>query len=237
MKIYLSNILMTLAFVFICFQSGFTQSTISGGSGGFHFGPKFYNTSNFNYFLEDGVADLNNNLLSFGGGGYMVHKNFMIGGRGFYQGGESRDVAVGSPLQDSRNYTYSLNGGGGYLTFGYSAYSKNNLLIFPQLGIGIESLSLEKSLNETVVFEPRESLSTEYSWSSPMLDIGFAADWFPFKHGTKIGLRLGYTISLQRNSNWSHSGGEFISSDLPENNLDGFYVNLVIGGGGFTTKN
>mgnify|MGYP006423378071 CR=1 FL=1 len=232
-----SFFVLTFALLIVTTQSGFGQDKISGGSGGFHIGSKFYNTQNYSYFLEDGVADLNNNLLSIGGEGYMVYKNFMIGGRGFYQGGESRDVAVGSPLQDSRNYTYSLNGGGGYLTLGYAAYSKNDLLIFPQLGIGIESLSLEKSLNETVVFEPQESLSAEYSWSSPMLDIGIGADWFPFKNGTKIGLRLGYTISLQRNSNWSHSGGEFIKSDLPENNLNGFYVNLVIGGGGFTTKN
>lgn len=229
------TIVFTLALVVAVTQSGFTQDKISGGAGGFHIGSKFYNTQNYSFFLDDGVADLDDNLRSIGGGGYIIYKNFMLGGRGFYQGGESRDVTFVDPFEGSTIYTYSVGGGGGYLNLGYVVHSAKDLLVFPQLGLGYEALVLEKALNEATSFDPGEALSTEYRWGSPMLDIAAGIDWFPFEnYGAKVGLRIGYTISMQRNTDWSHSGGDFVSSTLPTNNLDGFYLNISIGGGWFS---
>lgn len=206
------------------------QDKVSGGSGGFHIGFKQYSTSNYSYFLEDGVTDLDDNILTIGGGGYHIIKNWMIGGYGFYRGGESRDVPFFSPGGGGQEFNYALNGGGGYLTLGYVAFHTDKLLVFPQLGIGLESLTLNKTLNEDITFQPDDFLSTDYSWSSPMLDIGAGVDFFPLK-GLKVGLRAGYNFSLQKDNDWKHRGGDLLGTNLPENDLDGFYIHLTLGGG------
>jgi len=211
------------------------QEKLHGGSGGFYLGGKQYNTNSYNYYLADGVDGLQNNLVTIGGGGYTILNNWMLGGYGFYRGGERKDVSYFSPT-GGQDITYSLNGGGGYLTLGYVVFHTDRLIVFPQAGLGLESLGLSKTLNEDVTFRANDNLSAEYSWSSPMLDLGAGIDLFPTKKGLKIGLRAGYNLSLQNNNDWRHAGGELISSDLPENDLDGFYINLIVGGGGIGTR-
>jgi len=56
---------------------------------------------------------------------------------------------------------------------------------------------------------------------------------FPFDNGLKLGIRIGYQLSTERgNNDWSHEGGKLTGNDLPENDLDGMYLTLTLGGGG-----
>lgn len=232
MKSTLSVYVLSFSFLLISTQGVFGQDKVSGGSGSFFLGSKLYHVESYEFFLEKGVENLNNNLISIGGGGYHLYKNLMLGGQGFYQAGKNRDVTLGGPQQDSQNYTYSLSGGGGYLTLGYVIHSTSSVLVFPQMGIGYESLGLEKILNGNRTLNRREALSSEYYWSSPMLDFSTGVDWFPLnKKGLKVGVRIGYKFSIQRDNKWTHSGGEFVGSNLPKNNLNGVYFNLAVGGG------
>ena len=207
------------------------QDNLSGGSGGFTVGFKQYNPDAYNHFLEDEAGNISENLITIGGGGYGLYKNWIVGGYGFFRGGENQDAQLSTPGGNTR-YDYSLRGGGGYFTVGYALFSSESVLVFPRLGVGYEALSLEKSVDRDVAYEDNQLLSSDYTWASPMLDIGIGTDFFPSdKYGLKVGLRVGYQVSTSRGNNWIHEGGEITGAELPDNNLDGFYINLTIGGG------
>jgi hypothetical protein len=231
---HIIKISLLIGFTLTIYNSA-AQEKINGGSGGFMIGGKQYNTSSYNHFMSDGVDDLMNNLIRIGGGGYGIFNNWIVGGYGFYQGGDNKSTSwPGTTGQQQINY--SLEGGGGYLTLGYVAFKKDNLLLFPKTGIGLESLSLNKVQKEDLSFQSDEYYSSEYTWNSLMLDLGVGLDWFPFENGMKLGLRAGYNLSLSRDADWKHSGGDFTNDQLPENDLDGFYLQLLIGGGDFSKQ-
>lgn len=211
-----------------------SQSKVNGGSGGFHFGGKLYDTEAFNYFNSLNNQTFSNNLITVGGGGYFIFNNFMIGGYGFYRGGEKKDVLLENPFEDYQQFNLSINGGGGYLTLGYVVFATEKTIAFPQLGIGFEALAYHQSIDEDIMVSNSEFSSSEYAWRSPMLDLGFGVDTFPFDNGLKVGLRVGYNLSLGQDNDWWHQGGEILNTDLPDNDLNGFYLNLVVGGGYFS---
>lgn len=206
------------------------QTKLNGGSGGLYIGGKGYDVSKYEHFLGEGINDLNDNLFTLGGGGYHIFNNLLIGGYGFYRQGDSEEVSLYN-FNGGENFEYALRGGGGYFTVGYVVFQKSNKVIaFPQLGLGFESLSLNKNTIKDVVILDGQLLSTEYSWNSPMLDLGLGIDFYFLKY-FKVGVRTGYNLSLQNNDDWQHRGADFRGTGLPENNLDGFYFNLVFGGG------
>lgn len=212
------------------------QSKVNGGSGGFHFGGKLYDTEAFNYFNSLNNQTFSDNLVTVGGGGYFILNNFMIGGYGFFRGGENNDFSLGTPFNDYQRFNLSIDGGGGYLTLGYVVFATDKTIAFPQLGIGLEALSYNQTIDEDITINNGEFTSSEYTWRSPMIDLGFGVDTFPFDNGLKVGLRVGYNLSLGQDSDWWHRGGEILNPDLPGNNLNGFYLNLVVGGGYFSRK-
>lgn len=226
---------LTIGFIMII-SNCFSQIKVNGGSGGFYFGGKSYDTKAYNYFNLQGNQPFDDDLFTVGGGGYKIINNFMIGGYGFFRGGESRDISLGTPLNDFQNFNYTIAGGGGYITLGYVVYSSNRILVFPQLGIGGESLALTRSIDEDITIDNDEFTYAEYSWGSPMLDLGVGFDIFPFEKGFKLGVRAGYNLSLSEDNDWKHTGGDIVNNDLPENDLNGFYLHLVIGGGNFSKK-
>ncbi len=208
------------------------QEKVFGASGGFHLGLKSYDTENYQFFMPDDAAILDNGLVTLGGDGYVIFRNWLVGGSGFYSSGDRQNLSV-----NAQSYEYKIKGGSGYLNLGYVMFHGSSWFFFPQAGIGIESLSLVKTLDESTDFSVQDNFSARYNYNSPMLQIGFGFDFFPLGTSmTKFGIRAGYQLSLQQDNEWQHAGGGITGQDLPENNLNGFFVNLVIGGGYFIKR-
>ena len=203
---------------------------LNGGSGGFHIGFKRASMDSYNYFTPENLDGFENNLTRVGGGGYWVINNVVIGGSGFSIRGDVKNTSLTTPI--AGNYEYALKGGGGYLNVGYVVYGSPFFLVFPMVGFGFEGVSMIKSFDEDIMFQEGNLLSSEYSWSSPMLDIGLGIDFFPFPdYGVKMGFRIGYNLSLSNTSEWYYQGGEVLNDDLPDHDLNGLYLTFVIGGG------
>lgn len=198
------------------------QKGLKGGSGGFLIGFKSYNTSAYQYFVEEGGPQLSDNLLQVGGEGYFLLNRFVLGGGGYYSAGNRNDFG---------NVTYQIQGGGGYAHLGYAVHQSRQLIAFPLLGIGFEALGINRRINTDITYDPGRFLEAGYAFVTPTLDIGTGIDWFPGNKGFKLGLRAGYNLSLSRSNDWRHEGGEVTNPNLPDNDLDGFYLRLTIGGG------
>ena len=208
------------------------QEKIYGFSGALHLGLKSYNTGNYQYFMPADAADLDNGLVTLGAGGHAIYKNWLVGTYGYFRSGDSQSLTV-----DGQMYDYRLTGSSGYLNLGYILFHGSSWLLYPQVGFGVENRSLVKTLDESIDFSVDENLSARYIYFSPMMEISFGFDFYPLGTSmTKFGLRLGYQFSLEQNNDWEHSGGVITGPDLPENNLNGFFVNLVIGGGYFVSR-
>ncbi|WKN43377.1 hypothetical protein [Tunicatimonas pelagia] len=199
-----------------------------GGSGGFMVGYKSYNTSAYQYFVREGGPAIGNNLLQIGGEGYLLINRWVLGGGGYYSRGD--EAEEGTEL-------YELDGGGGYVHVGYVLYQQDEFLLFPLVAIGADALGISRRVNEDITYEPNRFLEANYFTFTPTIDLGVGADWFPGKKGIKLGLRAGYNLSLSRGNEWRHYGGEITNTDLPNNDLDGFYVRLTVGGGHFKSRN
>ncbi|MGD1841068.1 MAG: hypothetical protein ACFB0B_09250 [Thermonemataceae bacterium] len=219
-----------IAFAFIFISSSNTlqaQNRLKGGAGGLLIGFKTYNTATHQFFVPEGSPVLGDNLLQIGGEGYGLLNRWVIGGGGY--------MSQGDQVQEG-NLEYELRGGGGFFNVGYVVYHTRELLVFPLLGIGIDALGINRRIEEDISFEPNRFLEANYFIVRPSLDLGVAVDWFPGKKGLKLGIRTGYNVTLSRGNEWRHYGGEITNPDLPDNDLDGFYVRLTVGGGHFKTK-
>lgn len=207
--------------------SSHAQDKLKGGSGGFMVGYKAYNTSAYQFFVAESGPTLGDGLIQIGGEGYGLINRWVIGGGGYYNRGDK--------VEDS-NLEYQLHGGGGYLNVGYVVYTTDQMLVFPLLGVGADALGINRGIDEDVAFEPGRFLEANYFTITPILDLGAGVDWFPYKKGLKLGIRAGYNISLSRDNDWRHYGGDVTDPGLPSNDLDGFYVRLTVGGGYFMAK-
>lgn len=203
------------------------QDKIKGGSGGVMIGIKAYETSAFQYFILENGLQIDDNLIQIGGEGYGIINHFILGGNGYYSGG---DKVI------ANNESYQLQGGSGFLHLGYVVYHTDELLAFPLIGFGANALGINRIVDEDITYEPGVLLEANYFMLRPSLDLGSGLDWFPGKKGFKLGVRLGYNLSLGTDKEWRHEGGKIINNDLPANNLDGFYLRLTIGGGHFVVR-
>ena len=208
-------------------HGSFAQQKLMGGSGGFMMGFKTQNTAAYQYFVREGGPQIGDHILQIGGEGYGLLNRWVIGGGGYYNHGDQ---------SEDGNLEYQVHGGGGYVNLGYVVYNTDQLLVFPLLGVGADAVGINRGVNEDVVYEPGRFLEANYFTVTPTLDLGGAADWFPGKKGAKIGIRAGYVISLSRDNDWRHYGGDVTNPDLPNNDLDGFYIRLTVGGGHFKAK-
>ena len=201
------------------------KETKIGGTGSFHIGGKLYDPVAYGYFTPNQVS-LPDNLMQIGGGGYLKVNRWLFGLSSFYQGTNAKAVSVAQPDLTTVDLEYQFVG-----DVGYAVWDKEQWQIYPRVGIGYEALALEKNLNEDVEYEDG-FLGSEYTWASPTLDLGITADFYPLgQSGPKAGLRFGYNLTLNANNDWYYPGGEFENENLPQNNIDGFYLRLKLGGG------
>jgi len=170
---------------------------------------------------------MGNGLLQLGGEGYGILNRWIIGGSGHFSSGDQ---------QSDNGEEYYLRGGGGYFHLGYVLYDGAELLAFPLLGFGADALGINRSVSGDIRFEPDRFLEVTYFTLTTAVDLGVGMDWFPGKKGFKLGVRAGYNLSLSADNTWRHYEGELTDSDLPDNDLDGFYLRLTIGGGHFGFK-
>ncbi|WKN45649.1 hypothetical protein [Tunicatimonas pelagia] len=203
------------------------QDRLKGGAGGFTIGVKAYNTAAHQFFVPEGGPTMGDNIVQFGGEGYGLLNRWVLGGSGY--------MSRGDQVQEG-NLQYKVHGGGGFFQAGYVVYHTDELLAFPLLGIGVDALGINRRVEEDIAFAPDRFLEANYFIARPSLDVGVGVDWFPGKKGWKLGIRTGYNVTLARNNEWRHYGGEITTPDLPDNDLDGFYVRLTVGGGHFRTK-
>jgi hypothetical protein len=209
------------------FTEASAQDRLRGGSGGFMIGFKTFNSSAYQFFIPEGGPVLGDHLIQIGGEGYGLYNRWVIGGGGYYHGGDR---------QEDGNLAYEIHGGGGYFNLGYVLYYNEQFLVFPLLGLGADAVGINRRIEEDIAFDPDRFLEANYFTVTPTLDVGAGVDWFPGKKGLKLGLRAGYNFSLARGNDWRHYGGEITNPDLPNNDLDGLYVRLTVGGGHFLVQ-
>jgi len=214
-------------------ESGKTK--LYGGMGYFMIGWQGVNLDGFNdHLVNNGYPELNNNMITIGGGGHSIIGRFIIGGEGH---------GIFSSEASNKDYKSSLGGGYGWVNLGYVAYAKSGFILYPILGVGGGGMTYnlseqQKSLSfQDIMDDP--NLGTELSTGGFILNFSAGIDYvFNMDEGENnygglmLGLRAGYLYCTS--SQWQYRDQNIV--DPPEQPLRGFYVKLLIGGGGFTTS-
>jgi hypothetical protein len=207
---------------------------IYGGMGGYDAGLINLNLSNVNARLNaSDYPALRETVPTFGGSGYGIIRNIVVGGEGF---------GFFQPRTRSGGTSVSYGGGQGLLHLGYVVKSTRRLLVFPTLGIGgggmgisrqapPENPSFDQALNR-----PRQTAGLGYG--SMVYRAALHSNYFlkggpEQTKGVFVGVSAGYTFSATSNR-W-YSDGESVT-DGPGMSLSGFFATLTIGGGGLKRK-
>ena len=197
---------------------------ISGGGGHFRAGYANYNMSSMNNWLSNVYPGIRKDFVSFGGSGYAVMNDLLIGGEGFGLTGAtvSKDTLSITPLI-----------GMGMLNIGYVMYEKKYLLIYPMLGVGGGDISYkfrEVDAPEGGMRNIFKDSDYRLRCSTFLLSVAIGADKYAIKtnnKGISIGLKIGYTFAIQ-NGNWRKGSTEISGPNL---NLSGFFATIAFGGG------
>lgn len=226
--------MVTLLFLLSGFSASMAQDLRMGGSGGFYMGYKTMDVDGFNQFAPTG-SSFGNDVIQIGGDGYFVLNNFILGGGGHYNRGDRFSSSL-----NGNDYTFELDGGGGFFQVGYIVFERNNLYVFPLAGLSFEAMGLTQAFAGDLTLEDPSNLNLDNSASissfNSLIDLGIGADLFPGNKGFKIGLRLGYNIGLDREATWRHPGGEFTNNFDDNLSQDGFYARITLGGGKIVDK-
>jgi len=202
-----------------------------GGMGYFIFGTGQFDFKNLNKELWlNGYPEINENFISFGGGGHFQIKRFILGGEG--QGFLASKAA-------NDNFSTYGTGGYGFFNFGLAIYQKKRFSSYALLGLGGGGYSIDISENGNADFNNimagnfkqihltsggflmNFSLGTDFFVSGNANDDGVG--------GISIGLRFGYTLALS--NSWSTENQSV--SNMPSSQMSGPFIKLLIGGGGF----
>lgn len=200
----------------------------AGGYGGFTIGYGYADMSSFQQFLPGAAPLPGNNFIGFGGYGYGLNHNILIGGYGSGYGGQTTEFGNN---QESR-----ISGGFGFFNIGYALLSKaqSTFSLAPFIGIGgggtnMEIYSEGSYTAEGIAQDPGRAISI--SWGSFMLEGGaYVSLFLPKKSGgTQIGLRPSFHYGFS-NDDFSHTGGDIVGAEATD--LAMFKVDLILGFGG-----
>ena len=210
---------------------GYSQKYV-GGAGGMNAGAVHYDMDGFNQFLPEGYPTLSGDFLTIGGDGYFMYENFVIGGSGHGM--------FGDEIRFNQQKA-AIGGGMGFFQFGYDFLHKDNLKLYPLVGIGGGGLTMVFStLGNVSASDVKQGntdgnyLQTDISWGSALLDLGIGFDYFPESEGKsspRLGVRAGY-IFAPLPSDFSYGGGPITGAS--SFSLNGYYFRIIIGGGGFS---
>ena len=230
-KIYISALLLFIT------QSAFSQNEdpdiMRGGGGGFSLGYGNMDVSAFEEFIPGEAKRFSNDQLLFGGGGRSFIGNFIIGGSGQGMIGDTHT---------SDSLKMQLSGGMGTMDLGYLVFNRQQLKIYPMLGLGGGGYQVQISENENLTAdEVREDPGREITVGTGgfIADVSLNMNFLPVVEqsedgsaygGLNIGLRAGYTYGV-RFDEWGFAGGDI--SGGSDFNMEMFYVKVTIGGMGF----
>ncbi len=222
--------------ILICSVSAsLAQPKESEGRGFFMLGWRSVDMDKLNASMQSQeYAELSNSFLSIGGCGYSIMKNWILGGEGH---------AIEGDEVTTRGYKVSVAGGYGLLNVGYLIHKKNNLNIYPMLGVGGGAVTLNIVENSTPSFDEMlqdPKRGTQISSAGFMFSVGIGADYLIMKKkndheegGLALGFRAGYSMAPFV-GDWIFRD-EAISGG-PELGITGPYVMFMIGGGGKTRE-
>jgi len=229
----------TTLVVFITLSTfSFSQEAYkSGGYGFFSPGVMIGGLSNLESNLQsDGILSNGEGLSSLsttiGGGGYgLLDKRFILGGYGFgnFFSKTTSSVAI-----------IKMSGGGLIMQIGYAAYNKNKMLVFPTVGFGImgNNMTIDNTSANDLQFGdnniPAGTL-TQVSEGNPMMDFAINFNKLLSKTGNGgfcIGASLGYMLNLST-TDWQNVQTKQAVTGVDETGYQGFYIKVIIGGGGF----
>ncbi len=211
------------------------SAQVSGGLGFFKPGINTIQFNKLNDFLPAGYPAITNQPFVGSGAGYCLFSNFVIGGEG-------GNIHAGTFTKG--NQKVELSGDYGLFSLGYVVLNKKGLLLFPLLGIGSNTLNVfihqkdETASFHTITGEPFQSATLNYKTS--LLKVSFSGIYNVVgsksdnaSGGLFIGLEAGYQIAY-KSGDWKYENGSI--SDGPDISPNGFFLQLMIGGGGFGSK-
>ncbi len=231
--------------VFLISLSSLNQLTgqeakeVSGPSfGGLGFYTPGINTIQFNKLndvLPAGYPVITNKPLLTGGSGYFIFSNVMIGG-------ELGTIRGGSFTRDQQQV--DLSGDYHFFSLGYVVLNRKGIVVYPTVSIGNNNLQIyihqkdEPASFATVTGEPFQSATLHDK--TRMLK--FAVSGLYSVTGNKsakgadgfmVGLQAGYQMAY-RDGDWNYDSGAV--TDGPDFSTNGFFIQLMIGGGGVKRK-
>ncbi|MEM6265563.1 MAG: hypothetical protein AAGI38_23880, partial [Bacteroidota bacterium] len=210
----------------------------NGGMGFFTFGGQ-------NIFMTTLESNLNQYGLltgefspagyAIGGGGFsLVNGRYIFGGHGY---------GLGYPNLQASGPEIEVSSGGGAFLFGYVIFNQSRWLIFPTVGFGGMGMSMDikNQGSQDLQFGDDAILAgttREYTFGTPTLEGNLSIKRLISRAngieegGFALGVDVGYVLGLSR-GNWEEDISEQRVGNLREGFLEGFYVRLSIGGGGF----
>jgi hypothetical protein len=209
-----------------------------GGLGYISIGPFFGDLSGLDDALRAPTAlgasyDVGRTALMLGvGGGAVLFSHLWLGVKGF-------GLATG-PFENLRGKA-ALTGGGGALEFGYVVAPRQRMLIIPFMGLGGFAYNLDVTnrtsgpmpVQQLLVIPPGETRTFKAGIAT--LDVGIRVERLLFfcSGGFTAGFEVGLLRSLSTRP-WQSESVEF--TDHPGAGLDGAYLRVNIGGGGFSFR-
>lgn len=226
-----------LALLILSSMSANAQSKkASAGLGFYSAGVQFFAPRELKQFFPVGYPDMEFSLFTSSGAGYGMVKSFIYGWEG---GGYTGGPFIKDDIQ------VDLEGSFSSFRLGYLVFAKNKFLVYPLLGLSMNSLDffIHKP-DQTMVFssitqDPLQA--TTLSFFSTNLDISLNVNYLVGGKmtdngggGFMLGLQVGYQAP-PFSTKWTYDNGGV--TDGPGFNMDGFYVRLLIGGGGVGYQN
>lgn len=165
-----------------------------------------------------------------GGGRALLGRRLMLGGKGY---------ALLTPRKSGLHGSARITGGGGGLDVGVALYNNDNWLVYPYLGAQGFGLDLEVT-NDSA--QPRRlgdlsipaGESRTFTAGFPMIELGAGVQRLLFSGdnhgGFMIGLELGFLYGFAGDA-WQLD--ELDVAGLGAPGLNGGYLRLTLGGGGF----
>jgi hypothetical protein len=229
-------ILFLLVFYFL--SSTNIAFAMSGGIGYFSFGPAYgTNFSDMNNLLDKkGFSTASPFGIQWGGGGFGIIKNIIVGGEGY------GFFVLAQP--EAKNLSVNFGGGFGTFNFGYVVYNTKSFILSPFIGIGggSNSITVQEKTGETIHFdkellEGKKLKESRVSRGIFALSLGLGGNLLTLGKRTDegfagliLGFRLGY-IFEPFGSKWKIGDSEV--KGIPSSfSLSRIFLNITIGGGG-----
>jgi len=235
--IALTLVMVTFGLLAAAYSPAETSEKRGEGRGYLMIGGNQLDMDDLNSRLKDnGFTRFSDNYLSLGGGGHaIVNDRIVIGGEGHALLGRTKS----STVRDT-DYGSKFSAGYGFFDLGYVLLRSGGLDAYPVLGIGGGGVSMNIVESEVGSFDSlleNPSRGSKLSTWDFMINLGFGIDYLLLLGGNEegegglvLGLRGGYLYSPFE-ADWKFEGETLPGG--PDLGINGPYIRLLIGGGGW----